>query len=1118
MKQYKTVNNLVGWLTFIIAATVYCMTIEPTASFWDCPEFITTGYKLEVGHPPGAPFFMLTANLFSQFASDATTVAKMVNYMSALMSGACILFLFWSITHLVRKLIIKDENNITTGQLITIMGSGLVGALVYTFSDTFWFSAVEGEVYAYSSLFTAVVFWLILKWEDVADQPHSDRWIILIAYLTGLSIGVHLLNLLCLPAIVLVYYYKKVPNANAKGSLLALFGSMVLVGIVLYGIVPGVVKVGGWFELLFVNSMGLPFNTGVIVYIIILAASIIWGVYESYTETSRTRMNISFMLTIALLGIPFYGHGASSVIIGIIVLAALGLYLFAKKLDQKYQISARTMNTALLCTMMIMVGYSSYALIVIRSTANTPMDQNSPEDIFTLGEYLGREQYGTRPLFYGQAYSSKVELEVKDGYCVPVEANSTTKYIRKEKTSADEKDSYIEVPGRVEYKYAQNMLFPRMYSSAHAAQYKGWVDINGVDVPYDECGNAIMVNIPTQWENIKFFFRYQLNFMYWRYFMWNFAGRQNDLQGSGEIEHGNWITGIPFIDNWLVGDQSLLPQELKDNKGHNVFYCLPLLLGIIGLLWQAYRGQKGVQQFWVVFFLFFMTGIAIVLYLNQTPSQPRERDYAYAGSFYAFAIWVGMGVAGIIKLLQDYAKMKELPASVLVSVLCLLVPIQMASQTWDDHDRSGRYVARDFGQNYLMSLQESGNPIIFTNGDNDTFPLWYNQETEGFRTDARTCNLSYLQTDWYIDQMKRPAYDSPSLPITWDRVEYVEGTNEYIQIRPEIKQTIDALYAQANSSDNPEALQNVRNEFGEDPYELKNILKYWIRSEKEGLHVIPTDSIVIKIDKEAVRRSGMKIPEALGDSIPDHMNILLRDDNGRPKRALYKSELMMLEMLAHANWERPMYMAITVGRENQLGMDKHFIQEGLASRFTPFETKKLGATVDSEKMYDNLMNKFKFGGIDKPGIYIDENVMRMCYTPRRVFAQLIEQLMKEGKKDKALAALDYAEKMIPAYNVPYDWQNGAVQMAEAYYQLGETEKADKIMDALANKAIEYLTWYLSLDNSQFFVSSREFEYHIALLNEELKLMEKYKSKLSDNYSGKLDELYGMYISRMKGAR
>ena len=661
MKQYKTVNNLVGWITFLIAATVYCMTIEPTASFWDCPEFITTAYKLEVGHPPGAPFFMLTANLFTQFVSDPALVAKMVNYMSALMSGACILFLFWSITHLVRKLVITDETNITRGQLITVMGSGLVGALAYTFSDTFWFSAVEGEVYAYSSMFTAIVFWLILKWEDVADQPHSDRWIILIAYLTGLSIGVHLLNLLCLPAIVLVYYYKKVPGANAKGSLLALAGSMVLVAAVLYGIVPGVVKVGGWFELLFVNSLGMPFNTGVIVYVALLAAAIIWGIYESYNEKSRTRMNLSFLLTIAMLGIPFYGHGASAVIIGILVLGVLAAYLFASKLNEKIRMSARTMNTALLCTMMIMVGYSSYALIVIRSVANTPMDQNSPEDIFTLGEYLGREQYGTRPLFYGPAYSSKVALDVEDGYCVPRQKSTDTKYVRKEKTSPDEKDSYVELPGRVEYEYAQNMLFPRMYSSAHTAYYKSWQDITGYDVPYDQCGEMLMVNMPTQWDNIKFFFSYQLNFMYWRYFMWNFAGRQNDIQSSGEIEHGNWITGIPFIDNLLYGDQNMLPQELKDNKGHNVFYCLPLILGIIGLFWQAWRGQKGIQQFWVVFFLFFMTGIAIVLYLNQTPGQPRERDYAYAGSFYAFAIWIGMGVAGIVHLLSNY--MKEVPAA-----------------------------------------------------------------------------------------------------------------------------------------------------------------------------------------------------------------------------------------------------------------------------------------------------------------------------------------------------------------------------------------------------------------------------------------------------------------------
>ena len=1116
MKQYKTVNNLVGWITFLIAATVYCMTIEPTASFWDCPEFITTAYKLEVGHPPGAPFFMLTANLFTQFVSDPALVAKMVNYMSALMSGACILFLFWSITHLVRKLVITDETNITRGQLITVMGSGLVGALAYTFSDTFWFSAVEGEVYAYSSMFTAIVFWLILKWEDVADQPHSDRWIILIAYLTGLSIGVHLLNLLCLPAIVLVYYYKKVPGANAKGSLLALAGSMVLVAAVLYGIVPGVVKVGGWFELLFVNSLGMPFNTGVIVYVALLAAAIIWGIYESYNEKSRTRMNLSFLLTIAMLGIPFYGHGASAVIIGILVLGVLAAYLFASKLNEKIRMSARTMNTALLCTMMIMVGYSSYALIVIRSVANTPMDQNSPEDIFTLGEYLGREQYGTRPLFYGPAYSSKVALDVEDGYCVPRQKSTDTKYVRKEKTSPDEKDSYVELPGRVEYEYAQNMLFPRMYSSAHTAYYKSWQDITGYDVPYDQCGEMLMVNMPTQWDNIKFFFSYQLNFMYWRYFMWNFAGRQNDIQSSGEIEHGNWITGIPFIDNLLYGDQNMLPQELKDNKGHNVFYCLPLILGIIGLFWQAWRGQKGIQQFWVVFFLFFMTGIAIVLYLNQTPGQPRERDYAYAGSFYAFAIWIGMGVAGIVHLLRNY--MKEVPAAALTSAVCLLVPIQMASQTWDDHDRSGRYVARDFGQNYLMSLQESGNPIIYTNGDNDTFPLWYNQETEGFRTDARTCNLSYLQTDWYIDQMKRPAYDSPALPITWDRTEYMEGQNEYVPIRPDFKKQIDKAYKAAEeevlNGKNPEALNNIRAQFGDNPYELKNILKYWVRT-KDGQAVIPTDSIVVKIDKEAVRRSGMMIPEALGDSIPDYMHISLKDEKGNPKRALYKSELMMLEMLANANWERPIYMAITVGTDNQLNMREHFIQEGLTYRFTPFDTEALGATIDSEKMYDNLMNKFKFGGIDKPGIYIDENAMRMCYTHRRIFAQLITQLMKEGKKAKALAALEYAEKMIPAFNVPYDVQNGALEMAEAYYQLGNNTKADQIIDELANKSVEYLTWYLSLDDNHLLMSQREFIMHLSALDMEVKMMEKYKSKLAGNYTPKVNELYNIYVGRMK---
>ena len=1123
MKQYRTVNNLMGWITFLIAATVYCLTIEPTASFWDCPEFITTGYKLEVGHPPGAPFFMLVANLFSQFASDPSEVAKMVNYMSALMSGACILFLFWTITHLVRKLVIKDEEHITAAQLITVMGSGLVGALAYTFSDTFWFSAVEGEVYAFSSLFTAVVFWLILKWEDVADQPHSDRWLVLIAYLTGLSIGVHLLNLLCLPAIVLIYYYKKVPNANAKGSLLALLGSAVLVAVVLYGMVPGIVKVGGWFELLFVNTLGMPFNTGVLVYVLVLAATLIWGVYESYQDRNKLRMALSFILSIAMLGIPFYGHGAGAVVIGLIVIALLWFYLRPQTqaaLKEKYRVSARALNTALLCTLLIVVGYSSYALIVIRSTANTPMDQNSPEDIFTLGEYLGREQYGTRPLFYGQAFSSQVALDpTNDGYCEPRIASESTKFVRKEKSSPDEKDSYVEIPGRIEYEYAQNMLFPRMYSSAHTDYYKAWMDIKGHDVAYDRCGEMMMVNIPTQWENIKFFFSYQLNWMYWRYFLWNFAGRQNDIQGHGEIEHGNWITGISFIDNWLIGDQTYLPTELKENKGHNVFYCLPLLLGIIGLLWQAYRGQKGIQQFWVVFFLFFMTGIAIVLYLNQTPMQPRERDYAYAGSFYAFAIWIGMGVAGLTHALSRKGREASPALAGIVSLVCLLVPVQMASQTWDDHDRSGRYMARDFGENYLMSLQESGNPIIFTNGDNDTFPLWYGQETEGFRPDARTCNLSYLQTDWYIDQMKRPAYDSPSVPITWNRSDYVEGNNEYIPIHPEVAQSIDQLYAEAEKealAGNPEVKVNIQKEFGENPYELKNILEHWVRNpNNKDLNIIPTDSIVIKVDKEAVRRSGMLIP---GDSIPDYMSIKLRTKdaygNYHPKRGLYKNELMMLEMLAQTNWERPLYIAISVGSDNQLGMDNFFVQEGLAYRFTPFDNTKTGVTLDSEKMYDNLMYKFKFGGIDQPGIYIDENALRMCYSHRRIFAQLVQQLMREGKKDKAKAALDYAEQMIPAVNVPYDFQNGALQMAEAYYQLGETEKADAIVKALADKAVEYATWYLSLDDNRFLVSNKECQYHLSLLDAEVKQMRKYNSQLTETYEEQLGSLYHHYMERI----
>ena len=1135
MKQYKLVDNIFGWVAFIIAAFVYCSTIEPTASFWDCPEFITTAYKQEIGHPPGAPFFMLMGNFFTHFASDTTQVAKMVNTMSALLSAVCIMFLFWTITHLARKLIIGDWKEMTTSKLIAIEASGMVGALIYTFSDTFWFSAVEGEVYAFSSAFTAVVFWLILKWEDHADEPHSDRWLVLIAYMTGLSIGVHLLNLLCIPAIVLVYYYKKVPHANLKGSLLALVLSFLVVVAVLYGVVPGIITVGGWFELFFVNVLGCPFNTGEIVYIICLVASVIWGIYETYnaSEKNEKKQNIAFVLGFGMLGIPFYGYGWTAVVCGIIVLAVLWLALtykrkkevvtgvdevtgIAKKKMQRVPlVTARIKNTALLCMLMLMIGYSSYALIVIRSSANPPMDQNSPEDIFTLGSYLSRDQYGDRPLLYGQAYTSQVALEVDGNMCKPVMQEGAPVYQRKEKASADEKDSYFVVSHKNKYIYAQNMLFPRMYSSAHAQAYEDWMGgVDGTEVPYDRCGENIMVKMPSQIDNIRFFLSYQCNFMYWRYFMWNFAGRQNDIQGNGEPEHGNWISGFSFIDDQLYGDQSKLPDDLKENKGHNVFYCMPLILGLIGLFWQAWYTRKrkvvkngveteeilpvGIQQFWVVFFLFFMTGLAIVIYLNQTPMQPRERDYAYAGSFYAYAIWCGLGVVAILDILKQKMKLSGTAISAIVAVITLLVPIQMASQTWDDHDRSGRYTCRDFGQNYLMSLQEKSHPIIFTNGDNDTFPLWYNQEVEGVGTDARVCNLSYLQTDWYIDQMMRPAYDSPSVPITWPRLDFCSGTNEYVSVQPEAKQQILEFYKQ-----DPE---NAKKQFGNEPFELKNILKYWVRSKNPDMHVIPTDTLYVTIDKEAVKKSGMMMAS---DSIPDKMVISLAG-----KSALYKNDLMMLEMLAQSNWTRPLYVALTVGQENYMNLGDNFVQEGLVNRITPFTTNKPGAkNFDTEKTYHNIMTRFKFGNLKQKGLYIDETTMRMCYTHRRLLAQTALQLIAEGKKQKAINILKKADVEIPAYNVTLDYMSGALDMARGWLMTGQKAKGKEYVEAVWKNASQYLNYYLSLSNDHFLQSQNDCIRQIMIMQSTCDVAGMVSPQLEQKYQKQLNNLYTLYHGR-----
>ena len=1107
MKQFRLIDNLLGWTAFLIAAFVYCSTVEPTASFWDCPEFITTAYKLEVGHPPGAPFFMLTGNLFTQLVDDPSQVALMVNIMSALFSALCIMFLFWTISHLARKLLCTNGWVSTWGQLITVEAAAMTGALAYTFSDTFWFSAVEGEVYAYSSLFTAIVFWLMLKWEDNADKPHADRWLILIAYLTGLSIGVHLLNLLCLPALVLIWYYKRYPQANVKGSLIALCGSFVLVAAVLYGIVPGIVKVGGWFELLFVNELGCPFNTGLIIYIICLVAVVLWAVWETMAERNRLRMNAAYLASVAMLGIPFYSYGWVSVVLGVAVLAVLWIVLDIKR-KGLYLVSSRLMNTSLLCMLMIMIGYSSYALIVIRSTSNTPMDQNSPEDIFTLGQYLSREQYGDRPLLYGQAYTSQVKLKAEGGYCVPVSKEGAAVWQRKEKATPDEPDRYEIQRHDISYVYAQNMLFPRMYSDRHAQAYEDWMGgVEGTNIPFDRCGEPIMVKMPSQLENIRFFLSYQVNFMYWRYFMWNFAGRQNDIQGNGELEHGNWLSGIPFIDNMRLGDQSKLPSDLRNNKGRNVFYCLPLLLGLLGLFWQVYKkpaqisdggneAALGVKQFWVVFFLFFMTGLAIVVYLNQTPMQPRERDYAYAGSFYAFAIWIGLGAAAISDFINRHTGKEMLGA--LISLIALLVPVQMASQTWDDHDRSGRYTCRDFGRNYLMSLQEEGNPIIFTNGDNDTFPLWYAQETESFRTDARVCNLSYLQTDWYIDQMRRPAYDSPSLPISWKRIQYVAGTREGIRVYPDAIRQVMEYY-----KDDPEAMREA---LGDNPYELRNIIDRWILNDNPELQVIPTDSIVITVDKEAVRRSGMMIAD---DSIPDVMHLSLKG-----RGTVYKSELMMYEMLARSNWERPLYVAITVGQSNYGDLGKNFVREGLADRITPFDTQKSGHAVDAEKMYDNLMNKFRFGGLDTPGLYLDETVMRMCYTHRRIFAQAGLQLMREGKDDKALKLMEKAEQVIPASTVPHGWQGGSLDIARTWIALGKEKKGEEIARYVAQTSCEYLDWYFMQSAHYAKASSYDIRSNFLMLQEATELLHASNSKQADHYEQQLQKYYAglSYIS------
>lgn len=1097
MKRYNLINNIFGWFSFAVAAIVYLLTIEPTASFWDCGEFITSAYKLEVGHPPGAPFFMLTGKFFSLFASGPTEVALMVNSMSALLSALTILFLFWTITHLAKKMICGDSSKeMTIGQLIAIVGSGLVGALTYTFTDTFWFSAVEGEVYAYSSMFTALVFWLILKWENRADQPGSDKWLVIIAYTMGLSIGVHLLNLLCIPAIVLVYYFKKKENPNVKGTLLALVASVFLIVVLMYGIIPGFTKVGGWFELMFVNGMGLSYNTGAFIYILLVVACIIWGLFETLSaKGNMKRAKIAFFLCLTLSGVTFI---SDSIFLWIILLGGVVAFLYYYK-----GVTFRLLNTVILCLMVILIGYSSFALIPIRSVANTPMDQNSPENVFTLASYLNREQYGDRPLFYGRTYASKEKRDATTG-TLQSPTSEKKNYDKIVKKSPDQKDEYVVVGTSPTYELTNTMLLPRMYSTEdrHMRGYRVWAGVKDFSVA------------PTLFDNMKFFFDYQLNFMYFRYFMWNFSGRQNDVQGYGDMSNGNWITGIGFLDEMLGrGPQDNLPPSIAENKGHNTYFMLPLILGILGIAFQLTRGKKGEQQFLVTFMLFFMTGIAIIIYLNQQPEEPRERDYAYAGSFYAFCIWIGFGVAFLWHLLKK--KLPELPAALIAAGASLLVPIQMASQNWDDHDRSNRYTMRDFGQNYLVGCEPDA--ILFTMGDNDTFPLWYAQEVEGYRTDVRVCNLSYLQTDWYVDQMRRQAYDSPALPITWeeDRYQGAKGQSALILTKQDIEGALAAEFQETAESKwvgRKDFSTRYDTQAYKDTIMLDDVLEKLktldVYSPKNPFQqfddqvIIPSRNLKMEVNESAVDW------KALGTQPKSEFVINLNENASRV--GVYRQEMMIMEMLNNINkddWKRPIYYATTIG-EPPLSLRSHSILEGIDYRIVPGVVDS--TKVNTDVMFDNLVNKYKWGNIADPKVYLDENNLRMCRTFRVMFTQLISALMDKGQKDKALIALDRCIEVIPGSTVPRSGES--IEYVDMYYELGHPEKAQKIIDEILYRADGSLQWYASMKARDIRNCSFDVADNLGTLIQVLDVYQRFDNAKYEEFLAKVMNYTELFLS------
>lgn len=979
MNRFKTMNAIGGWAVFVVALITYMLTLEPTTSLWDCGEFIATSYKMEVGHPPGTPFFFLINRLGAMFAGDPSNVAYAINTLSALESALTIAFLFWTISHLARRIYRKDEQSLTSEQSWAVLGAAAIGSLAYTFTDTFWFSAVEAEVYALSSLFTAVVFWAILKWEEVADRPGSNRWLVIIAYLMGLSIGAHILNLLAIPALVFIFYFKKFPGRKKVDMWKPGVASVLILG-AFYLLTPTVVSVGAFVDRIFVNSLSLPINSGLVAVVLVLLGGLGYGIYRSHKAQRAT------------------------------------------------------LNTIFLSAVMVVIGFSTYGVVLIRASANPPMNSNNPSDPYTLVSFLNREQYGSRPLVTGQTYASPtIGTKFKDTYMV--------------------KDGkYVPIKTVVDYEYdpATEVLFPRMYSSkgGHMADYRNWGEVEGRKVKTMEGGT---VTIPTFGENIRFFLTYQLNYMYWRYFLWNFVGRQSDIQGNG-ITEGNWLSGITPIDELYLGSQDNLPSEMANNKGRNTYFFLPFILGLLGMFFHLRRDGR---NFAVVMLLFFMTGLAIILYLNQTPGQPRERDYSYAASFYAFAVWIGIGLIPIFERLAKWLKNGKVAAAVSF-VVCLSVPVVLATQNWDDHDRSGRTMARDVGMAYLNSTLP--NSILINYGDNDTFPVWYAQEVEGVRPDVRVMNGSYISGDWYIDQMRVRANESDPVPFTLPRHKYTPDAMRVFPIKETPRPgggewTAKEVMSIINSDDkHTKVFDNAGN----------------------GYDFVPTRRIAIPVDKA----------KAVASGIVREQDLHLVDDTvyleiNKNQNSIDVMDVLMIDLYANFNWERPLYFTSPMGKgTSSFGLTKfsnneawsYFQQDGAAYRFVPIKSeidRNFGVgRIDVEYLYDNLMNKFKYGNISNPDVYVDSFTEGVVASNqyRVSFGRLADKLLEQGDTVRAVKVLDKAMAELPLNQLHYDEM--LIPIIEGYWRAGEDKKGDELAMKYIDVMAEYLAYFDQLKGSK----------------------------------------------------